>query len=213
MAGRRWTKKEDRSLLDGAGVFSIAWFRRKAGNSYRYPNAPKRSRMAVYRRAQRLLGRGGLTRGTYTLVQASRETSYDRSQILRAQHALNQKWKRLSPRGPFLITFDQLDEILGWLQQDYWCSKLRLYGCVNCGANGRPSRGRGQCPKCFWRIRRLTRRLGFPTATPVLSALVESCLDNAPLGMRASLQRASEHLGRGWALTEEQILTIASLLN
>jgi len=211
MGGRRWTKKEDDALFDGIGVFSIPWFQRKAGKSYDYPHAPLRSRKAIYSRAARRLGTGSLTRGTHTLIAAARETGYSRGQIQRAQSALNQKWKRLSTRGPYLITFDQLDEIIGWLRQDYWCMKLHLYGCVNCGDKQRPSAGMGLCQWCYRRLRGLLRRLDLPTQPKKILILMQS-MDEPPLEMRAFVQRAKADLGRGWSLDEKQIRTLAAML-
>ena len=204
MSGRPWTKDEDRALLDGAGVFSINWFRKKAGPTDTYPTSPNRSRYAIYRRAERILGKGGLTRGTNTLMQAANETGYTREQILRAQRACNQKWKRLSPRGPFLITYEQLDEMVGWLRQDYWCKTLRLYGCVNCGADRRPSRGKGLCPRCYFKTRRLCRAHRLPWRLRALTAMVQG-LDET----RSEVRVIQDHVERGWGLTEKQIKILA----
>lgn len=209
-AGRRWTKKEDAALLDGVGVFSIGWFRKKAGVSFGYPNAPLRSRDAVCQRARRLLGSKSLTRGTYNLTQAARETGYAREQLQRAQTALNQKWKRLSPRGRFLITFDQLDEMIGWLRQDYWCAQLRLYGCVNCGDSHGSSLGMGLCNRCYPRIRRLLRSFRFPTRRDQLLEFVQN-LDAPPGEMQRYLIRARHNLERGWSMTDEQIRILAKI--
>ncbi len=210
MSGRRWTKEGDKALINGAGVFSIAWFQNAAGQSYDYPNAPLRSRLAIYRRAERVIGQGGLRRGTHSLDQAAAETGYAHEQLLRAQRALNQKWKRLSPRGPYLITFEQLEEIVGWLRGDYWCTKLRLYGCVECGSDSRPARGKGLCPRCYFIIYRFCQARGLPTKLPELRRTIEG-LDAANPEVRASLQAAREHLERGWAPTAQQMRAIASL--
>ncbi len=200
MGGRAWTKKEDRALMDGIGVFSIAWFRKQAGRTGSYQSAPYRSRDAIYRHARKLIGPGGLKRGTHSLRQASLETGYNRAQIIRAQQALGQKWKRLSPRGDYLITFEQLDEIVGWLRTGYWCVELRLYGCVNCGDDRKPTRGNGQCPKCYWRLRNLAKKSGIPTRLSLLRAFVQSLDDQ-----RAQMRLIREYLERGWGLTEIQI--------
>ena len=78
--GNRWTRQEDQLLLDGAGVFAIDWFQRKT----------ERTRKAIYQRAFDLYGRGGLSRGTFSLQRAATETGYSRSQLQRAQRALGQ---------------------------------------------------------------------------------------------------------------------------
>ena len=212
MPGRRWTKKEDAALLDGVGVFSLAWFRRRAGTSYDMPSAPLRSPAAVYMRAARLIGSSSLTRGTHTLKDAARSTGYTIEQLQRAQQALSQKWKRLSPRGPYLITFDQLDEIVGWLRQDYWCKKLRLYGCVNCGDNHSPPRGMGLCARCYRRLRRILTLAGLPRRLPGLVSMLQGiALDEVPTEMRAFISSAQRNLDRGWSLTEKQIRILISL--
>lgn len=210
MPGRRWAKKEDAALLDGVGVFSLAWFRKHAGSSHDYPYAPPRSEAAVKMRAARLIGSGSLTRGTHTLAQAARETGYAREQIQRAQSALNQKWKRLSPRGPYLITFDQLDEIVGWLRQDYWCVRLRLYGCVNCGDNHNPPRGMGLCRRCYKRIRRILNAAGLPRRPSGMLDVVQS-LDVAMPEVRAFSDVVLRQLERRWSLTESQIQELLTI--
>lgn len=204
---RHWTKEEDASLLDGVGVFSIQWFRKRAGKTLDYENSPLRSRLAIYKRAKRLIKSGSLTRGTYTLIEAARETGYAREQLQRAQAALNQKWKRLSPRGPFLITFDQLEELTGWLRQDYWCTALRLYGCVNCGDAHKPPRGMGLCQTCYWRIRRALQSFELPTRRDHLLRFVQS-LDAPQFEVQSYLAKARQHLERGWAPTEDHIRII-----
>jgi hypothetical protein len=211
VASRRWEKKEDDALLDGVGVFSIAWFRRHVGRSYDYPNAPYRSAYAIYNRLSELIGTKSLTRGAYTLRKASLETGYTREQIKRAQSALGQKWKRLSPRGPFLITFDQLDEMSSWLKSDYWCGELKLYGCVNCGDAHRPQFSLGLCNKCFNRIYYRLKRLGLPTQRKNLLTTIQA-LDDSSKEVQACLRKAVTNLGRGWSVTDEQLDVIEQLI-
>lgn len=195
MSGNRpWTREEDQLLLDGAGVFAVHWFERKIG----------RSTDAIYRRAYDLYG-GGLSRGTHTLLGAARETGYGPSQLLRGQRALNQKWKRLSVNGPYLITFDQLTELTDWLRQDYWCQKLRLYGCVNCGSDDRPPRGKGLCSRDYERIRYLCRTHQLPSSLSLLSELSQA-LD----GNGSEVRALRERLDKGWGPTEQQVMMLAT---
>lgn len=211
MGGRRWTPKEDRALLDGVGTFALNWFRKKSGKTHVYPNSPDRTRKAIYYRAGIVNGKGGLTRGTYTLRQATTDTGYAKEQLQRAQSALGQKWKRLSRRGSFMITLEQLEEMCEWLKQDYWCKKLRLYSCVNCGSNRHASRGQGLCKKCYFKIRRLAKSLRLPDRVDSLIELIMSSLDSTPQEVRGFLENARRQLERGWALTENQIRQLASI--
>lgn len=147
----RWSEKEVRSLLMGLGAFGIDWFRQRTGKSYDYPNAPRRSIKAVSSKIARAVGGYRFIRGAYTLSALSKRSGYHPDQIRRAQSALNQKWKRTSPRGSFLITDDQAEELLAWLQHDYWSRKRRLYCCVQCSGMGKPKVW-GLCQRCYNRV-------------------------------------------------------------
>lgn len=107
-----------------------------------------------------MTGRGSLGRGSYALRQLMRSTGYDSSQLRRAARALNQKWKRLHPRGPFIITEEQRDELIIWLKHDYWAVGSRLYCCLHCTTDVKPHRALGLCSRCYWRYVRKCRRLG-----------------------------------------------------
>ena len=179
-----WTKREDQVLIDGAGVFAIAWFERKLG----------RSRDAIESRARKVCGPGGLCRGTHSLRSMMRETGYTQSQVLRARTALDQKWKRLGPRGQYLITFEQQNEMVGWLRHDYWCPRLRLYSCVNCGGSQRPPKGMGLCLTCYWKVRNATSAAGRPQGLRSLRAMVES-VEKGTVGMRILRDQVAK--GRG----------------
>src|SRR5512147_845390 len=118
--GRKWTKREEQALLHGVGVYGVAWFQKNTGDGLDWPAAPKgRTRKAIYAKARRLYGPGGLSRGSYTLRRLVRETGYGVSHFFRAMRACAQKWKRTSPRGRYLICEDQAEELLAWLRQDY----------------------------------------------------------------------------------------------
>lgn len=157
---RHWTDREVKVLLTGLGAYGIEWFRQRTGTSHLYPNAPQRSAIAVHKKIARLCdGEGRFVRGAYTLASLSQRSGYHRDQLRRAQSALNQKWKRTSARGSFLITDDQAEELMAWLQHDFWSRGHRLYGCVQCGEDVRRPKVWGLCDRCYFRVNRLIRRL------------------------------------------------------
>lgn len=119
-----------------------------------------RSRAAIGAQLYRMTGRGSLGRGSYALRQLMQATGYDVSQLRRAARALNQKWKRLHPRGPFIITEEQRDELLVWLRHDYWAVGARLYCCLHCTTDVQTHRALGLCGRCYWQYVRKCRRLG-----------------------------------------------------
>lgn len=135
-----WTKKEYYSVLQGIGANSIAWLCKKAGN---------RSYGAVIAKLNRDSGLGGLTRGSYTLASMVRLTGYNVSQLKRAQRALRQKWKKTSKNGYYLITEEQLEEIVAWLGLDYWSKPHRLYKCLWCHTRTEHHRAYGLCDVCY----------------------------------------------------------------
>lgn len=161
--GRRWTKQEEQALLHGVGIYGVSWFQNHTGDGCDWPGAPKgRTRQAVYHKARRLYGAGGLTRGVYTLRRLSRETGYGVSHFRRAMRACAQKWKRTSPRGRFLICEDQADELIAWLRGDYWGKRHRLYNCSWCGSLSRVHYAQGLCLRCYQRYTRRLSRAGLP---------------------------------------------------
>jgi hypothetical protein len=151
---RRWTPNETRSLLMGLGAYGVEWFIRHTGPSYDYPNAPKRSVKAIKAKIDRLVGGPRFSHGAYTLESLARRSGYHPKQLHRAQGALNQKWKRTSLRGSFLITDDQAEELMAWLQHDFWNRKRHLYGCVQCGEDGQRPKAWGLCRRCYDKVRR-----------------------------------------------------------
>jgi hypothetical protein len=160
---RRWTKREAQNILMGAGAFGVSWLRAQTKGAYSWPGAPKRrSYHAVMCKAWRM-GLGGVTRGSMSLADVCKRTGYTKTLLMRAMSALNQKWKRTGKRGDYLITDDQLDEMLDWLKHDYWSKAKRLYACSWCSASNRPHEGLGLCCSCFWKHLKLCKRLGVPT--------------------------------------------------
>jgi hypothetical protein len=143
----------------GLGAFGIDWFRKRVGKSYEYPGAPYRSVQAITSKINRVAGGYRFSRGAYTLTALSGRSGYHAGQLRRAQAALNQKWKRTSLRGSFLITDDQAEELLAWLQRDFWSRKRRLYCCVQCGDDQVPPKVWGLCRRCYHRVRDATTKL------------------------------------------------------
>lgn len=200
---RRWTKAEDLALLAGVGTYGIAWFRRKAGPSYHGFPSPNRSRKAVRERLVRLRGGGAgcLTQGARTLNWTMEGTGYSRTQLLRAARALNQQWKRLGPDLAYLISDEQYEDLVAWLQHDYWCVRLRLYACVDCGGMRRPPKALGLCGRCYYRMRRLCVRLGVSCSLGAFRTLAEE-MNILGIGPR---------LARGIAPSRDQLHALAGV--
>jgi len=159
---RRWTKVESKKLLFGAGAFGISWLQRQTGPAYNWVNAPKHRSCFALKAKMLRMGLGGFTRGTWSLERAKRETGFTQSQLFRAMKALNQKWKRTGPRGDYLITDDQMDDILEWLKHDFWCKCKHLYCCVWCGEARRRHFSLGLCDTCYKRYLRFCVLLYVP---------------------------------------------------
>ena len=205
MAGaRRWSKREVNNLLLGAGAFGIEWLRAQTGQPYGEHGPKHRSEKAVRNKAS-IMGLGGLTRGAYTLRSLMRETGYTRKQLVRAQYALNQKWKRSGPRGYFLVTEDQRDDILEWLKHDYWCRPKHLYACMWCGGSRRPHYSAGLCGTCHRRHLRLCGQLGLPAGLMAQAQLVGLVRRRAVGGEVQFVRKVSWRLGRKLALDQQQL--------
>ena len=189
-----WSKQETKELFDGISIAGLEWFKKKCG---------KRSTSAIYQKILREYGKGGLTRGAYTLLELRKTTGYSESHIRRAQSALNQKWKRLGPRGVYLITEDQVEEINCWLQHDFWSKAHRLYGCTWCTSSKLPSRALGLCSKCYWKHRRICNRLGLPMSLKEQIILLQKCKGK---GVHAKFVKDGlTRLNAGLALREDQL--------
>lgn len=178
-------------MVGSAGVVRI---RRESGG---------RSEKAVRDKLRRMVGSASLTRGTWTLRAVCAHTGYHRDQLLRAQRALDQRWKRTKVGGWYLITDEQLDDLTGWLAHDYWCGRHRLYVCSGCSGKNQPPASRGLCSRCYGRFRRLCKRYGLPRDLKGQRDIVA----NLPERPR-SLVVAKEKLARGLALAEEEIEAI-----
>lgn len=203
---QRWSKKDEQLLLRGVGAFSVDWFCDNTGDSYtqeRLPNIdPGRSRAAVYAKAYRMYGRGGLMRGAYTLRRLARESGYSVTQLLRARDALSQKWRRTMPGGSYIIHEEQALEMTAWLANDYWSKKNRLYCCVWCHTREIPHRGKGLCTKCYYKYAAKLRRCGFSLDDTTLKHLIRV---NTFLFVKRKVNAALRELERGRAVPKEML--------
>lgn len=203
---RPWTHSEKIALLSGIGTTGLVGLRRKTQTAYDHPNAPQRSRHAVLSQLRRFIGNGGLSRGSWSLRRFARETGYSISQLRRAQRALRQKWRRTGRRGSFLLSDDQVDEILEWLKHDYWDPKHRLYVCLWCRSAGRPHRAVGLCSRCYYRHRNRCVQLGLPTTMQLSLVATIRASEGDISGSHAKfLDEVSRKLVRGCALSGEQL--------
>lgn len=190
---RPWTPKEARAVFSGVGSYGWAWLLSQSGG---------RSLAAVQAKIRRLCA-SGARRGAVSLHELSRKTGYHKTQLRRAGSALNQKWRRMGPRGAHIITDDQVCEILAWLQHDFWNKRKRLYGCAWCSTVRREHRALGLCARCFYKYRRVCSELGLPTGIVdqgrLLSDMVSLTCANADSHARF-LEKARASLARGIAL-------------
>lgn len=199
-----WTKAAERELFNGVGISGVAWFQQRCGG---------RSRSSIYHKLRREYGPGGLTRGAFTLHEIEKRTGYSETQIRRAGSALNQKWKRLGPRGAHLITEEQMQEIVTWLGHDYWSKGHHLYGCSWCNTNLRPHRASGLCEKCYHRHRRLCRKWKLPADVRAQAAILKRAATGRDIAEKHGRFRAEglAKLEAGLALTETQLKWLAML--
>ena len=210
---KRWTKREAKQLLMGAGAFGVSWLQGQTGPAYEWPNAPQhRSYYAMKSKAHRM-ELGGFTRGSFSLDAVMCRTGYTRKQLFRAMAALNQKWKRTGPRGPYLVTDDQLDEIVEWLRHDFWCKSKHLYSCLWCSGEKRRHEGLGLCVSCFWKHLKLCLALGVPSGVKQQKELV-AWLRTLELRTeeRKFLERVTWRLGKGLALERGQLEWLSLLI-
>ena len=194
----RWTPEQEKILLNGIGVYGLDWLRRHVGD---------RSTCALQAKIRRQFGiGGGYCRGTYTLLQAADLTGYERPMLRRAGKALGQRWARTGRGGNFLITDDQMAEVVEWLRDDYWSKKLRLYCCVECGTDRKPHHRLGLCGRCYHRTRRVCTRFGARLVITDLTALVDQAKEEAPQGVLHFLSRLYRDLEAGKSPVEEDLV-------
>jgi hypothetical protein len=199
----RWSRKQKQNLLLGIGAYGLDWLRRKAG---------ERTRDALYGQIRRSCGGGGLTRGNYTLAEAAEATGYNREQLERAGNALAQRWARTSRTGPFMLSEEQIEQLTAWLKQDYWCGRLRLYGCLRCGTVRQRHRALGLCTRCYWTVRRVAVGASLPFGASALAARVKALLASEPEGDDHDfLALLDARLAHRWAPLEADLARLAEL--
>lgn len=192
----RWSKKEKLALLTDTSEASISTVLRHA----------QRSESAVRAKAYREWGCSSLTRGTFSLAEVVRTTGYNWRQLRRAQLALRQRWGRLRKRGRYMISDEQIAELLQWLQTDYWAKVTRSYACGWCGTTDQAHQALGLCRRCYHRYRVAARSVGLWRLThPELIDLVKQL---APEG--DPLRRALVDLQRGAALRRPHLIELAA---
>lgn len=201
---RRWTTAEKRAVFSGVGTQGWSVLLRKAGDSYREPWLSEgRSVEAVRRQIRRMCG-SGARRGSISLRRLSEVTGYCSGQLRRAQGALNQSWQRMSHRGSYLITEEQVSDLVAWLAHDFWSSKKRLYCCLWCSSSSRPHRSGGLCGRCFFKYRRRCLENGLPSSLRQQKEIVDrinlDCV-NAKIHAKC-LEEAKRQLNAGLALSE-----------
>lgn len=200
----RWTTRERNDLMLAISTYGIDWLRRKVGG---------RSRRAVYSRIEAIVGEGGLTRGSYTIREVIELTGYNREQLERAGRALQQRWARTSRHGSFMISEDQIEQLSTWLRKDYWCMRLRLYGCLRCGTGRQPPRSFGLCTRCYYRGRRQALGLGLPFVAAKLHARVVALKARCAEADREFLELLEARLQHRWAPSEGDLERLARLGN
>lgn len=161
---RLWGKRERLDLLTGVGAYGWIWFEQRF---------PGRSQAALRAKLQREVGSGSFTRGAYTRASVANNTGYSIEQLKRAQEALGQKWHRLSARGPYIITEEQVEDLCRWLRHDYWSVRHHRYSCCWCAGGDRPPFALGFCRRCYYSYRRLCARLLLPSALPTQLRMVQ----------------------------------------
>ncbi len=140
--GRKWSPGEERALFHAAGTSANAKLRRVSGD---------RSLAAISEKIRRDFGPGGRFRGTWSLRKLMNESGYSDSQLIRARGALGQAWRKSCKGGRYLISQEQVEDLIEWLTHDYWSSVHRLYACRGCGERKKPHRARGLCASCYRR--------------------------------------------------------------
>ncbi len=198
VVSKRWTRDQELGLLNHLGVAGQAKLQRKTG----------RSPHAIRSKAWRDLGTASLTRGTYSLRAATRDTGFTKTQLFRAQHALRQRWHRTQAGGRFMISLHQLDELVEWLKTDYWSACHALYGCVWCTTEARAMEASGLCARCYHQYRRQCLAAELPTTQTGLLTHLE-CLDIPDCDMLVPMV---QRLESGLALTRRQLADLVGLI-
>lgn len=197
----RWTRPQKLVLLEGAGSFATRTVERRTG----------RTRKALEAVIRRHFDGGGLSRGSFTLREAQRETGYHRTQLRRAQRALGQAWMRTSSKGRWLISVEQLEALTKWLATDYWSAQLRLTECLRHRGRERPHHRSGLCSPCYWAVRGAAERLGLRFS---VEAMLEQVATVVPFAAPSDAVRLGEYqaqLSRRLVLLEPELGHLARI--
>lgn len=187
----RWTREQLRVLTTSVGSFGLDYTVRNTGRS-----AP-----GVYWQIRHQWGGGGIGRGTKSLTQVVKDTGYDRRQLIRAGLALGQRWQRTSRHGRIMLGDDQVEALGLWLRHDYWCGRLHLYACVDCGRRDRPPRALGLCTSCYWVWWRRFRAHGQRLTRAVILRLIQDLRASTPPEAADWLDAFEASMGQGCVLT------------
>lgn len=200
---KHWTEKQEMYLTIGSSAYGIEWLRTKSAvlngkKSY------KRSINAIRCKAYRMRLKG-LNTGAKSLKELIETTGYSKSQLFRAQRAMNQKWLRSSKKGNYLITIDQIEELLDWLKEDYWCKSKRLYNCVYCGSHNKKHVSFGLCRNCLKVFKNICNRLNFIINQELIMKL--------KLSTDKNIRALGRRLNKKIAISEEQIISVIGYNN
>jgi hypothetical protein len=112
----------------------------------------------------------------------------------------------LGPKGVYLLTDEQVEDILEWLKHDFWSKALRLYACVWCGTQTKPHKGAGLCSSCYWKHRRYCAAQGIPESVEAQCVWVEQALESEWSASESNfLETAKIRLLSGKSLSPEQL--------
>lgn len=203
----RWTPQQTKGLLDGVGSFGWTVLQKRAGHSVP-TDAEYRSRDAVRAKMRREFS-GGITRGSYSLEQVCEETGYHRTQLKRAMKALGQRWTRTGRGGTFLISAEQVEEMVAWLAHDFWSIQHGLYCCLRCGTESKPHRCMGLCGRCYRKLRRYAKKLGLLFTTRGLLEVATRA--RAVVGAEHFLDRLVASLEKGHAPSKQELKELAEM--
>lgn len=194
-----WTNKQMNCLLIGTAAYGIRWLQTNTNSCNKKKFRKKRTINALRCKAYRM-GIKGLNGGTKNLKQLSETTGYSKTLLFRAQKAMRQKWLRSSEKGNYLITINQVEELLDWLKEDYWSKSKRLYNCVYCGNHNNPHVSWGLCKVCLQIFRKICKKHRFFITKELLVSL---CISNNKEA-RAFFRKLKKRI----AISEDKILKI-----
>lgn len=191
-----WTNQQTNYLLVGTAACGMVWVQ-----DHTKPNKRKKVRSVNALRCKAYkMGLMGLNAGLGSLHDIEESTGYSKTQLLRARKALRQKWKRSSAAGNYLITVFQIEELLDWLKDDYWCTSKKLYNCVYCGSNKEKHVSFGLCKACLKTYRKIYKNCD--------KVLLKKIAKKILRGTNKELCAISRRIKRNIAISEAQLIKI-----